>query len=297
MNIKLKSNIASLGLVAGGILSLSLPAQAASFTGFTSSPTGRTLSPNCTVANQSKCDIRLDSAKKGTKTYTAGDFLYVTGATKITNTYTGGGADLGPGSSDHGDLTTSDTFLTQGPRVEEPSAADIVASLGNNNLNSIIDTEDNLGESVFDVYFSKPTDTFFFWERGNRGTSTDVLAGNSDLEVTAIVAGGAGNVAPTLGGTFKITRNLWTSTGIITTRIDTTEIAASQELGTYGLMYDSPIIGLRLTSKDKFNGPDYKVVGAVPEPLTMLGAGTALGFGTFFKRKLAKKQQKDNAKA
>lgn len=29
--------------------------------------------------------------------------------------------------------------------------------------------------------------------------------------------------------------------------------------------------------------------GAIPEPLTLLGVGTALGFGTFFKRKLAKK--------
>ncbi|WP_013322635.1 PEP-CTERM sorting domain-containing protein [Gloeothece verrucosa] len=31
---------------------------------------------------------------------------------------------------------------------------------------------------------------------------------------------------------------------------------------------------------------------AVPEPLTMLGAGAALGFGGFFKRKLANKQEK-----
>ena len=30
---------------------------------------------------------------------------------------------------------------------------------------------------------------------------------------------------------------------------------------------------------------------AVPEPLTILGAGTALGFGTFFKRKLSKKEK------
>lgn len=40
----------------------------------------------------------------------------------------------------------------------------------------------------------------------------------------------------------------------------------------------------------------FKGVGgdpiAIPEPLTMLGAGTALGFGSFFKKKLARKQQK-----
>lgn len=32
-------------------------------------------------------------------------------------------------------------------------------------------------------------------------------------------------------------------------------------------------------------------IEAVPEPLTILGVGTALGFGTFFKRKLAKKAE------
>ena len=39
----------------------------------------------------------------------------------------------------------------------------------------------------------------------------------------------------------------------------------------------------------------YVEVSAVPEPLTILGAGTALGFGGFFKKKLA--SQKDNKKA
>ncbi len=33
---------------------------------------------------------------------------------------------------------------------------------------------------------------------------------------------------------------------------------------------------------------------AVPEPLTMLGAGAAIGFGGFFKRKLAKSSNKEN---
>ena len=31
---------------------------------------------------------------------------------------------------------------------------------------------------------------------------------------------------------------------------------------------------------------------AIPEPLTILGAGAAIGFGTAFKRKLAKKEVK-----
>ncbi|GBF85630.1 PEP-CTERM sorting domain-containing protein [Aphanothece sacrum] len=38
-------------------------------------------------------------------------------------------------------------------------------------------------------------------------------------------------------------------------------------------------------------------VGIVPEPLTMLGAATAIGFGASFKRKLAKKKQDKANKA
>ncbi len=36
-------------------------------------------------------------------------------------------------------------------------------------------------------------------------------------------------------------------------------------------------------------------VGAVPEPLTILGASTAIAFGGFFKKRLAKKQKQDKA--
>ena len=36
-------------------------------------------------------------------------------------------------------------------------------------------------------------------------------------------------------------------------------------------------------------------VEMVPEPLTILGSFTALGFGTFFKRKVGKKAQQDKA--
>ncbi|ACB52355.1 hypothetical protein cce_3007 [Crocosphaera subtropica ATCC 51142] len=259
-------------------------AQAA-FMGFQSNPTGHTLSPNATSpADATKKDIRLDSITKDGKTFT--DFLYVTGATIIQNT-----TSLGPGSSDHGDLTVGDDFLTQGPAKEQPTAADVVASLGNNNLNSIIDTEDSGGTSIFDVYFSNPTNTFVFWERGK----------NSDLKVTAILAGSAGDLTPTLGDTFTITDDLWTNTGIMTTlSIDTTEITGSnapQELGTYGLMYDQAIIGLRLQGAPGLSGPDYKVVGVVPEPLTILGAGTAVAFGGAFKRKLGKKDKKGSTKA
>ncbi|MBW4684938.1 MAG: PEP-CTERM sorting domain-containing protein [Komarekiella atlantica HA4396-MV6] len=36
---------------------------------------------------------------------------------------------------------------------------------------------------------------------------------------------------------------------------------------------------------------------AVPEPLTILGVSTAIGFGSYFKRELSKKQKREKAKA
>ena len=43
-----------------------------------------------------------------------------------------------------------------------------------------------------------------------------------------------------------------------------------------------------MASEVTFNG-----TAAVPEPLTILGAGTAIGFGAFFKRQLSKKQREE----
>lgn len=57
-----------------------------------------------------------------------------------------------------------------------------------------------------------------------------------------------------------------------------------------------PPMAPKMTEKFKFSS-NNEVFEAVPEPLTLLGAGTALGFGTFFKRELSKKQKKEKAKA
>ncbi|GBF80272.1 PEP-CTERM sorting domain-containing protein [Aphanothece sacrum] len=42
-------------------------------------------------------------------------------------------------------------------------------------------------------------------------------------------------------------------------------------------------------------GAGHHTVRTAPEPLTILGSATAMGFGTFFKRKLGKKRQQDKA--
>lgn len=47
--------------------------------------------------------------------------------------------------------------------------------------------------------------------------------------------------------------------------------------------------------KHDASGAGHHNVEPVPEPLTILGSFTALGFGTFFKRKVGKKSQQDKA--
>ncbi len=66
----------------------------------------------------------------------------------------------------------------------------------------------------------------------------------------------------------------------------------------FALNYDSPSFGSLLTVKDNDNTSsgvldqnNKTLASAVPEPLTILGAMTAAGFGAGFKRKLAKAQK------
>ena len=212
-----------------------------------------------------KKDIKLESVSFNGNTVT--QFNLVNRAQILVNSMTvSSPGQAGPGSSDHGDGTVSDATLPEGPAVENPTNADVVASLGNLNLNSIIDTEDNLGTSSFNVFFDKPVNTFFLFERGDSFGKP----GNSDLLVQAIDA--SGNLT---GQTFKITRNLWTDAGY---SIDTTEIGGPQRVGSYGIQSKTAIAGLRLSSYIGFNGPDYKVVAAhVPEPSALMGLGVASG--------------------
>jgi hypothetical protein len=246
----------TLTLIAAALALATAPAQA--FTGFSFSTD---YSPK---PADPKKDIKLESVKLASGKEVS-RFALVQGA-KIQFNATG----LGPGSSDHGDDTVLDAYLPEGPKVENPTDADIVASLGNLNLNSIIDTEDNLGSSIIDVSFGKKgAKTFFFFERGM----------NSDLKVDALDQ--AGNVVDT----FKITRGMFKAnpTGY---GINTTEVGGAQAVGSYGLKLDYKVAGLRLSSDNKSNGPDYKVVAAkVPEPGAIAGLGMVAGVAVLARRK------------
>jgi len=243
----------TLSLIAATLTLVTAPAQAFSGFSFTTNYSPKPADP--------RKDIKLESVTYGGKTI--GNFGLVDQAKIQAN-----GTSIGPGSSDHGDDTVSDAYLPEGPKVEKPTNADVVASLGNLNLNSIIDTEDNRGTSIIDVYFKKAARTFYFFERGM----------NSDLKVEALDAAG------TVVDHYTITRALFHAnpTGY---SLNTTEIDGAQRVGSYGLTLGHNVVGLRLSSDNTMNGPDYKVVAKVPEPTAIVGLGLVVGVAALSRRK------------
>lgn len=250
--MNLKHVVTAAGVVATGLAFSGTPAHAFSFsTNFTGSdPTG---------------DITLNSVTMGNTTVS--NFALVKSAQILQNDeYTGG--NTGAASSDRGDNAS-------GVKLEKATNASVAASLGNKNLNNIIDTEDT-GSFKMNLYFEQSVSNLFFWERGM----------NSDLSVQALDA--SGNL---VGNLFKITRNTWQSAGY---SINTTEISDAQRVGSWGLSAKDlgvvgSIFGLQVSADASSNGPDFKVAGeaaAVPEPTTMAGLALAgAGFAAARRRK------------
>ncbi len=136
---------------------------------------------------------------------------------------------------------------------------------------------------------------------------------NSNYTVRAITGGTFAN--PTFAGnTVTLLQTQHTASGIF---IDTVEINAGQQLGIVGIdlnefgitAANTAIYGIELTSTDGNNaGADiygqfasasntanFRTVpsnlAAVPEPLTILGSGMALGFGALMKRQHSRKRK------
>ncbi|RUS93150.1 hypothetical protein DSM106972_097020 [Dulcicalothrix desertica PCC 7102] len=257
MNFKHISAFA--GLITASVLAVSVsPAQAFTFT------------TNSTYNNNPKEDIFLKSVKLTDGTV-INDFALVNKAKIVQNDiYTGGNS--GAASSEKGDNA-------QGINVEDPTNQNLVTSLGNLNLNNIIDDEDT-GSFKINLGFNKALDKLFFFERGM----------NSDLSVQALDTNG--NL---IGNLLTLSRNDSKYAGY---SIDTTEIDGAQEVGSWGvsladLGVSSPISRIQLTSQASFNGPDFKVVGAVakstPEPTSLVSIGLVSGIVALLKRrKIAK---------
>lgn len=250
--MNLKQIVTTASVITAGLLISGAPAKAFSFgTNFTGSdPTA---------------DITLNSVTVGGQTVS--NFSLVKSAQIIQNDeWTGG--NTGAASSDRGDNAS-------GIAQEKATNASVAASLGNTNLNNIIDTEDQ-GSFKMNVFFENAVSNLFFWERGM----------NSDLSVQALDANGG-----LIGNLFKITRDTWQSAGY---SIDTTEISGAQKVGSWGLSAKDlgvvgSIFGLQISADASSNGPDFKVVGqsaAVPEPTTMAGLALAgAGFAAARRRK------------
>jgi hypothetical protein len=195
-------------------------------------------------------------------------------------------------NSGRGPNTADDNLVPEGPSKPNPTDQDIVGSLGNLNLNSILVTRENANKASIEVSFANPVNTFFFWERG--GTAGGTVAGDSDLLVEALDDNNA------VIGTYKILRQNYTKADYnISTVVAPILNNGPFNIGSIGITLDGITTKtLRLTSSNNNglipnlpndNGPDFKVVAAkvevVPEPTAIVGVLLVSGLGLVLKRK------------
>lgn len=283
--------------LAGASLSLlvATPAGAASFSPF-SFATNSTASPPTgpSVVNDPNRDIRLDSVTAASGvTYSV--FEVVNGAKILQNdTYTAAnGLTYGILNSGRGGNTSSDPLVPEGPSKPVETAADLVASLGNLNLNSLVVTRESAPTASFEVSFANPIDKIFFWERG--GSAGSSTYGDSDLLVEAL--DDLGSVI----ASYKILRANYTPANYNISTVVTPILSNGPfNIGSIGLSLSGATTRtLRLTSADNNkgpiggtppyygdNGPDFKLVAAVPGPLPILGGASALAWSRTLKRRL-----------
>ncbi len=276
-------------------LMVAVPAQAASFTAFsfktnvTATPIN---DPTSNLLNDPTRDIRLDSVEFNNTTIN--NFEVVNQAKILQNdTYTLPDTSVfGVLNSGRGPNTADDNLVPEGPSKPNPTDQDIVGSLGNLNLNSILVTRENANKASIEVSFANPVNTFFFWERG--GTAGGTVAGDSDLLVEALDDNNA------VIGTYKILRQNYTKADYnISTVVAPILNNGPFNIGSIGITLDGITTKtLRLTSSNNNglipdlpndNGPDFKVVAAkvevVPEPTAIVGLLLASGLGLVLKRK------------
>jgi hypothetical protein len=149
-------------------LLLSAPTSAASFSAF-SFVTNRTATPpsSGSLLNDPTRDIRLDSILAADGTLYS-SFKVVNAAKILQNdTYTAtNGITYGILNSGRGGNTVVDPLVGEGPSKPVETAADIVGSLGNLNLNSLVVTRESAPKASFEVSFARAINKVFFWERG-----------------------------------------------------------------------------------------------------------------------------------
>lgn len=274
-------------------LMMILPAQASSFISF-SFQTNVTATPDPAgnLLNDPTRDVRLDSVVFNGQTIS--NFEVVNQAKILQNdTYTlSNGSVFGVLHSGRGPNTPNDNLVVEGFSKPNPTDQDIVSSLGNLNLNSILVTRENANKASIEVSFANPVNTFFFWERG--GNPSGIVAGDSDLLVEALDDNNA------VIASYKVLRQNYTKADYnISTVVEPILNNGPFNIGSIGITLNGITTRtLRLTSSNNNgliadipndNGPDFKVIAAnveaVPEPSTIMGALVAGGLGMIVKRK------------
>ncbi|AUT02445.1 PEP-CTERM sorting domain-containing protein [Nostoc sp. CENA543] len=286
--------VKTIAIATGAVsLMMTLPAQAASFTAF-SFKTNVTATPDPAgnLLNDPTRDVRLDSVEFNGRTINS--FAVVNQAKILQNdTYTlADGSVFGVLHSGRGPNTINDNLVTEGPSKPNPTDQDIVSSLGNLNLNSILVTRENADKASIEVAFANPVNTFFFWERG--GNPSGTVAGDSDLLVEALDDNNA------VIASYKILRQNYTKADYnISTVVQPILNNGPFNIGSIGITLNGITTRtLRLTSSNNNgliadvpndNGPDFKVIAAnveaVPEPSVIMGVLLAGGLATLIKRK------------
>lgn len=263
--MKLKSKLTSLSLVLGTVLAVSNSAQAATFT------------TNVSQKSDTKADIFLESIEQNGQIIN--EFSFVTKTDILFNTPRTSDPNSGEASTDKGDSANHPQAIVEN---EDPNAAEITAYLGNNNLNHIVDGEGN-GQFQINLFFdslvkedNSGLDSLFFWERGM----------NSDLGIQAIDSNG--NL---IGNAIKLLRGDQFDADY---SIDTTEIVASQKVGSWGVSLNDlgvdSLSGIQVSADQTFSGPDFKLAArktaSVPEPGSLLGLGIIAGMAFWRGRQL-----------
>ncbi|HLP88569.1 MAG TPA: exosortase-dependent surface protein XDP2 [Nostocaceae cyanobacterium] len=269
--MKVRNFLIPCGVALSAVLAAT-SAQAASFTS------------NVSQNTDPKADIFLNSITQKGQTFS--NFSYVNRAVIQYNTPRSSLnlSTSGAASTDKGDNASAPL-----PPNEDPTAAEIAAYLGNNNLNNIIDGEDQ-GDFTVDIFFDSEIvqddsdlDHIFYWERGM----------NSYIDVQALDADG-NPISDFLN--INQTTDPRKFAGF---SIDTTEIGGSQKVGAWGINLShfgvTELSGLRLKAYGSgplaSNGPDFKFIArktaTVPEPATLLGLGAVATFA-FIRRRQGK---------
>ncbi len=264
--MKFKSFALFTSLLAGAVVVGSAPAQAFDAFSFTTNSTYK--------VGGEKNDIMLNSVTHDGKTVTQFNTVNNAKMGQQKQTVDQKGLVAGRLSTDCGDN------VANCQASELPTNSQIIETLGNLNLNKIIDTEENMGSATLDVFFTQASDTFYLFERGGELKST-AAAGNSDLTVQGLDA--KGNL---VGQAFTIGKSMWTNAGYA---INTREVESAQKVGSFGLSSkNGAFAGLRLITNS--SGADFKVVAAttkVPEPATLVGFAIVGGAMSMVRRRKA----------